>query len=592
MTRAQARQGRVQLPDIPDAGQPVLDRRTRQIDDRSLPAASVSSQGSADQHRSNDDLKQLMARVNAMETATGSLPAMSMALEQIQAQLAAAATGTQVQKKQHASDASDEEEVDQPKGKTTSQTRSYYSRTRQPHKQERQLLNGYDSDSSSDGEYLDKSYATGHEEPNVLVNILPFHSRPKGPPHVGLRSIKPANRIFDKLMSYRSYRLMVTTDTRTSRSTAEVRVHVKNLNLTMKKHTFDGSDPIKIFDFLTRFVNEADMLAMSEAQAFIALPSFLADPAETQFRTNLSGGSRKGGVTCWPEAIQYLLRTYATPTAMREALEHLRNIRQGEMEAEEEYRKRLNQAIYRCGNVHEEDEKMTYYIDGLSDTIRMVVARYRESIPRRELTFESLCHFARSEDDAHRARYQQLIKAGTINVPRPRSLLKPGTTPAKPSIRPTNAAGSSRNKPDIHLMDAKEPTQETPVLALTPEEPEVKDEVEEEIPSEGLYYINNKGERRKLPPYIRMDDDKTGRVGWIDKPKVVCYTCYEEGHTSPQCTIPLNQLKKVLINFEQLSDSVRESVPDDSYKRAKAYLEFKKETPTGPKENEEPKMKE
>lgn len=31
---------------------------------------------------------------------------------------------------------------------------------------------------------------------------------------------------------------------------------------------------------------------MSEAQAFVALTKFLFDQAETQFRTNLSGGSR------------------------------------------------------------------------------------------------------------------------------------------------------------------------------------------------------------------------------------------------------------------------------------------------------------
>ena len=72
---------------------------------------------------------------------------------------------------------------------------------------------------------------------------------------------------------------------------------------------FDGTDPIRVFDFLARYVNEADMLDMTEAQAFIALPTFLSEPAETQFRTNLSGASRHGGITCWPEAVQYMLRT-------------------------------------------------------------------------------------------------------------------------------------------------------------------------------------------------------------------------------------------------------------------------------------------
>ena len=74
----------------------------------------------------------------------------------------------------------------------------------------------------------------------------------------------------------------------------------------MNQHAFDGSDPIKMSDFLTRFPNESDILAMSEAHEFIALSTFLADPAETQFRTNLSGGPRRGGITRWPEAIQYL----------------------------------------------------------------------------------------------------------------------------------------------------------------------------------------------------------------------------------------------------------------------------------------------
>lgn len=41
-------------------------------------------------------------------------------------------------------------------------------------------------------------------------------------------------------------------------------------------------------DYLTRFVNETDALYISEAYAIILLPTILADPAETQYRTNLS----------------------------------------------------------------------------------------------------------------------------------------------------------------------------------------------------------------------------------------------------------------------------------------------------------------
>lgn len=48
---------------------------------------------------------------------------------------------------------------------------------------------------------------------------------------------------------------MITTDTRSSTEVTEVRVHIKNINLIMKNHIFDGTDPMRIFEFLARFLN-------------------------------------------------------------------------------------------------------------------------------------------------------------------------------------------------------------------------------------------------------------------------------------------------------------------------------------------------
>lgn len=87
-------------------------------------------------------------------------------------------------------------------------------------------------------------------------------------------------------------------DTRSSAKTSEVRTHIKNLKLTMDKQTFNGVDSIHVFEFMTCFVNEVERLNKSEAQAFVALPTFLDDPTETPFCINLSSGSRRGSVTC------------------------------------------------------------------------------------------------------------------------------------------------------------------------------------------------------------------------------------------------------------------------------------------------------
>lgn len=137
--------------------------------------------------------------------------------------------------------------------------------------------------------------------PNATT--VPFHSRPVGTPHFGSRSIERTKRKFDIRMSYRSYRLTIKTESWLSRETAEVQVHIKNLKVTLKNHVCNRKEPMKLFDFLNRFVNQTKMLNNSEAQDVIALQTFLEDPANTQFCINLSGASRNGGIHFWAEAI-------------------------------------------------------------------------------------------------------------------------------------------------------------------------------------------------------------------------------------------------------------------------------------------------
>lgn len=208
-------------------------------------------------------------------------------------------------------------------------TASYYTRTSSlpVDRNAKKKYTGYLLDWSSEDHYNDHTYVAGREYTSPMTNIDPFHSSSVGLQKIGLRSIKPANKKLGRLMSYRSYPVMITTEQRSSRDTAEIRVYIKNLTLTLKNHAFDGNDRIKILDFLTRFLNYSGILEMSEAEAFILIPIFLADPAEIQFRTKLSEASRYGGVSCCPEAIQYLLKTYETASSMSEVLEDLRNIR-------------------------------------------------------------------------------------------------------------------------------------------------------------------------------------------------------------------------------------------------------------------------
>lgn len=252
----------------------------------------------------------------------------------------------------------------------------------------------YDNSSSKyDYKYV-QSVTSAAEDQVLLSNKVQFNYRPVGPLHLGICSIRPPNRIFSELMSNRYYPLKLELDAGRSSETNEVRPHIKNGTTTLKKQSFSGAYPVHIFHFFSRFVNNTDTLRMTEAQAFSILPHFVDNCTESEFRANIFGGSRYAGITCWPEAIQYMHRTYATPILMHEALEDFRLVHQSSDEDEYSYQKPLHDAVQLCRNVQEEDERMSFYISFLLPTTRTTATLFLESQAKGDLTFEELTNSA------------------------------------------------------------------------------------------------------------------------------------------------------------------------------------------------------
>lgn len=80
---------------------------------------------------------------------------------------------------------------------------------------------------------------------------------------------------------------------------------IKGLELLMRDSSFSGEDPTLFLDFLSRFVDEAGTLEMSEAQKFIPFPYFLKGQAAAQFRSAKTVSSRSDrGTSNWTRAIQ------------------------------------------------------------------------------------------------------------------------------------------------------------------------------------------------------------------------------------------------------------------------------------------------
>ena len=74
------------------------------------------------------------------------------------------------------------------------------------------------------------------------------------------------------------------------------------------------------------------------------------------------------------------------------------------------------------GNIHEEDEKITFFIDVLRPQTMTLVARFRENQYREDLTFERLIQFAKDAGDSFRSMAPPLrTTRPSAGKPKPRA---------------------------------------------------------------------------------------------------------------------------------------------------------------------------
>ena len=89
---------------------------------------------------------------------------------------------------------------------------------------------------------------------------------------------------------------------------------------------------------------------------------------------------------------------------MREAVIRVQELKQKLNEDELSYNARLSHAVYRCGNVFGEAQKITFFVNGLLPDIRSRVDRHRESIPRHAVRYNMIVQYARDEGESVRAQ--------------------------------------------------------------------------------------------------------------------------------------------------------------------------------------------
>lgn len=229
----------------------------------------------------------------------------------------------------------------------------------------------------------------------------------------------------------------------TDAETFRLRKTLQNLELPFKDRKFYGKDPILIFDFLARLIEEADTLDISEGKLMVLLHYRISGSSRDQYRVaaNDSRSVKSGGIVYWPESVQHLLRTYETEAAIGEAIDNFLNAGQIDNETDTVYAARLNNATCRCGNDHDEPKKITVYLKSLLPILSAIISCFQNSTISSNLIMEHIVYFAQEEADSDIVRYigsssRAKVSTRLIHATPVSSTVRPAVCPTRTSPPP------------------------------------------------------------------------------------------------------------------------------------------------------------
>ena len=180
--------------------------------------------------------------------------------------------------------------------------------------------------------------------------------------------------------------------------------------LTGGRATFDGSKPIKLLSFLRTAQETFADGGVSEGLADRALYYLFGGGAQDFYTsrvttgTNPSGGAKPTPFT-WPYVIHAMIQRYLTDDVFQEAYDSVTRARQGADEDEDAFAVRMEASARDCSGVFGQHNLVSYYVQGLPETIRHTV---REKVSSLEHSGQGnllrVRRIALAEGKTHRAR--------------------------------------------------------------------------------------------------------------------------------------------------------------------------------------------
>ena len=280
---------------------------------------------------------------------------------------------------------------------------------------------------------------------------------------------------FESAVSYKTYRLSNPLRSILDRDAGKILKRAGTIRDAYSFiENFSGRQPVKLITFLKQLVVAFEDMDVYEGLAVRMISFFLEEDAH-RFYTSLTSSAirRQGprvGIT-WPVLVHELLKRYCTEDVLAKAYEKVTRARQKDNEDEGQFHDRISAAALECGSVFDEHTLVSYYVSGLSPTIRYAIA---EDILRygRDIDLSIARRMALAAGETYRARLSAAKPTKTKSTPRAMVLTERSDATPTGSRAPILMMPPMRTAPSDTTSDTTEDHEELkeqrPILANLP----------------------------------------------------------------------------------------------------------------------------
>lgn len=184
-----------------------------------------------------------------------------------------------------------------------------------------------------------------------------------------INKVQIRNKRFTDVLAVTTYRLVDKNENLPYDQSMSLTQVANQIRPRMEGYFFSGEHSLKVLPFLRHLIRISNQSRLSEATLLWIVEDFLQSPARDAFRAQAH--------RTWPEAVHWLLITFAPESSLEQAVRSLNLARQAQVETVKQFGLRLQLESSTLGSLISLSETKSLFSQGLNEPVRSLFVAHQ-----------------------------------------------------------------------------------------------------------------------------------------------------------------------------------------------------------------------